>query len=286
MTVGVAFCPAHITGFFKADISGTPETTGSVGVGFSIREGVTTTVRMSMGGGAGRVGDGRAEHVVEQFLKATGNEGRLVGVEHRMDIPVGYGLGSSGALALSTAYALDQAFGTGMDREELGQMAHRAEIRHKSGLGDVLASYHGGFEVRTKAGAPGYGTLEKLDVGDPSVLVVCISPYPTSKFWGERMGLMNGVGGEMVGEMLRRRDIGLFQRMSMDFARKSGVVTSSVERVAGIIRKAGAGCGVAMLGETVFTIIPPEDEERVAEALQGYHVLRTRLDMEGARVLA
>lgn len=286
MTVGVAFCPAHITGFFRADISESPETTGSVGAGFSIREGVTTTVRMSTGDGAGRVGDDRAEHVVEQFLKATGNEGRPVGVEHRVDIPVGYGLGSSGALALSTAYALDQAFDTGMGREELGQMAHRAEIRYKSGLGDVLASYHGGFEVRTKAGAPGYGMLEKLDVGDPSVLVVCISPYPTSKFWGERMGLMNGVGGEMVGEMLRHRDVGLFQRMSMDFARKSGVVTPSVEKVVGIIRKTGAGCGVAMLGETVFTIIPSEDEERVAEALRGYRVLRTRLDMEGAKVLA
>lgn len=286
MTVGVAFCPAHITGFFRADISESPETTGSVGAGFSIREGVTTTVRVSTGDDAGRTGDGRAEHVVEQFLKATGNEGRPVRVEHRVDIPVGYGLGSSGALALSTAYALDQAFGTGMGREKLGQMAHRAEIRYKSGLGDVLASYHGGFEVRTKAGAPGYGMLEKLDVGNPSVLVVCISPYPTSKFWGERMGLMNGVGGEMVGEMLRCRDVGLFQRMSMDFARKSGVVTPSVEKVVGVIRKTGAGCGVAMLGETVFTIIPPGDEERVAEALRGYHVLRTRLDMEGARVLA
>ena len=100
------------------------------------------------------------------------------------------------------------------------------------------------------------------------------------------MSLMNGIGGEMVGEMLKHRDTGLFQRMSMDFARRSGVVTPSIERVAGLIRKAGADCGVAMLGETVFTIIPPEDEEVVVEALRGYPVLRTRLDTEGARVLA
>ena len=284
--IGAAFCPAHITGFFKADISGTLETTGSVGAGFSIREGVTTTVRVSADENASRVEDGRAEYVVEQFLRATRNEGRTVKVEHRVDVPVGYGLGSSGALSLSTAYALDQAFGTGVRREELGQMAHRAEVRHRSGLGDVLAAYHGGFEVRTKAGAPGYGLLEKFDVGDPSVLVVCISPCPTSKFWGKRMSLMNGIGGEMVGEMLKHRDTGLFQRMSMDFARRSGVVTPSIERVAGLIRKAGADCGVAMLGETVFTIIPPEDEEVVAEALRGYPVLRTRLDTEGAKVLA
>ncbi len=286
MMVGTAFCPAHITGFFRADISGTPETTGSVGAGFSIREGVTTTVRVPAEGSAGRVEDGRAEDVVGQFLRAAGDEGRAVEVEHRVDVPVGYGLGSSGALALSTAYALDQAFGTGMRREELGRMAHRAEVRHRSGLGDVLAAYHGGFEVRTKAGAPGYGMLEKLDVGDPSVLVVCISPCPTSRFWGKRMALMNGIGGEMVGEMLEHGDTGLFQRMSMDFARRSGVATPSIERVAGLIRETGADCGVAMLGETVFTIIPPEDEEGVAGALRGYSVLRTRLDTEGARVLA
>ncbi|MFB5611491.1 MAG: GHMP kinase, partial [Nitrosopumilaceae archaeon] len=44
---GVAFCPAHVTGFFKADLENQkPENMGSLGAGFSIRDGVTTTVNI------------------------------------------------------------------------------------------------------------------------------------------------------------------------------------------------------------------------------------------------
>ncbi|MDH5657886.1 MAG: GHMP kinase, partial [Nitrosopumilus sp.] len=44
----MAFCPAHITGFFKAhleDSHNVLENLGSMGAGFSIKEGVTTKVR-------------------------------------------------------------------------------------------------------------------------------------------------------------------------------------------------------------------------------------------------
>ena len=42
----IAFCPAHVTGFFKAHLNekGSSEEFGSTGAGFSITEGVTTRV--------------------------------------------------------------------------------------------------------------------------------------------------------------------------------------------------------------------------------------------------
>jgi len=43
-----AFCPAHITGFFKAELEGKdPNRLGSLGAGFSIQKGVKTTVILS-----------------------------------------------------------------------------------------------------------------------------------------------------------------------------------------------------------------------------------------------
>ena len=43
-----AFCPAHITGFFKAELEGKdPNHLGSLGAGFSIQKGVKTTVILS-----------------------------------------------------------------------------------------------------------------------------------------------------------------------------------------------------------------------------------------------
>ena len=47
---GVAFCPAHITGFFKADVEferKNVENLGSLGAGFSIQEGVKSSVEIS-----------------------------------------------------------------------------------------------------------------------------------------------------------------------------------------------------------------------------------------------
>ena len=45
-----AFCPAHVTGFFTAhldDSQKTSENLGSMGAGFSIKQGVTTSVSVS-----------------------------------------------------------------------------------------------------------------------------------------------------------------------------------------------------------------------------------------------
>jgi len=53
----------------------------------------------------------------------------------------------------------------------LDKIAHNAEVNCKTGLGDVLASFHGGFEVRVKPGAPGIGTVEKISTDKISVII-------------------------------------------------------------------------------------------------------------------
>ncbi len=60
------------------------------------------------------------------------------------------------------AFALNKALETNLSRTKIGQIAHNAEIHCKTGLGTVLSSYHGGFEIRTKHGAPGIGSLQKI----------------------------------------------------------------------------------------------------------------------------
>ena len=280
---GTAFCPAHVTGFFGIETADAPEQTGSVGAGFSIRMGVTTSVRVMGGGGikvAGGVWGGITEYVAGLFCDAAGVAGN-VEILHDSAVPAGYGLGSSGAAALSTLYALDRAFGTGMDRVALGQMAHRAELHHRSGLGDVLAAYHGGFEVRTRAGAPGYGRLVQLDVGDPDIVIACLAPLSTGAFL--KREIAGGYG--MVEAMLEERSASLFQELSLRFARENGVATAAVEDVVRRIGGAGAGCGVAMVGETVFCMAPAGDGDRIAAALRPYRVYRTRIDTRGARTI-
>ena len=181
---GLAFCPAHVTGFFKAEINDqliNPEEFGSVGAGFSIQDGVTTKVqvdysekmdyKISISGyksGNTRV----SEFVIKEFFKIVKDRKFFIDVKHEISIPVGYGLGCSGAVALSLAMALNEALNTNLSKEKVGQIAHNAEVSCKTGLGDVLASYHGGFEIRTKPGAPGIGALEKVE-SDTEAILIC-----------------------------------------------------------------------------------------------------------------
>ena len=47
-----------------------------------------------------------SEFVLNEFLKIGDFEGKFFDIEHEITIPVGYGLGSSSAVALSLSFAL------------------------------------------------------------------------------------------------------------------------------------------------------------------------------------
>lgn len=295
-----AFCPAHITGFLKASMQDgrNSEEHGSTGAGFSIKRGVTTAVRTRprrdgepafgiIVRGFGSQDTGVSEFVAGRFLGMAGDRGTFHEIIHEVSIPVGYGLGSSGAVALSLALALDRALGTGLGREEVGRIAHEAEVGCRTGLGDVLASYHGGFEVRTRPGAPGVGRVERIPTGGVSVVMVCFSPIPTNRFIRESLPRLNGLGGRMVERLLESRDYGHFQDMSLEFARYAGVMTPRMEALVRRLAGAGLRCGVAMFGETVFAMCPTGGEGRILGMLgePGGLVISSELEDAGARVL-
>ena len=209
-------------------------------------------------------------------------------IRHEISIPVGYGLGSSSAVALSLSYALDRALGTNLDRDTIGTIAHNAEVSCKTGLGDVLASYHGGFEIRMRPGAPGIGKVEKINTGPVSIIVICFSPISTNKFIKEHLSKINGLGGRMVNELLKTKDCDRFQDMSLEFAQYINVITPRMRRVIEELSSRQIKCGVALFGETVFSMIPQQKEAEVLKVLEKYTdgmLIRSELDGIGARVL-
>ncbi|EIJ66223.1 GHMP kinase, N-terminal domain protein [Candidatus Nitrosopumilus salaria BD31] len=297
-----AFCPAHITGFFKAHLEDKHhalENLGSMGAGFSIKEGVTTRVktdtknnqessfRITTNGYQSDKTD-VSEYVLNEFLKLGEFSNKFIDIEHNISIPVGYGLGSSSAVALSLAFALDKVLETKLDKTRIGQIAHNAEVNCKTGLGDVLASYHGGFEIRVKPGAPGIGTVEKIDTDKISVIMICFSPISTNKFIKERLSQINGLGGKMVDKLLESKNYEHFQDMSLEFAKYVDVMTPRMEKLVRDLSENKIKCGIALFGETVFSMIPEENEDTILKILQKYDdgiVIKSKLDNVGARVL-
>lgn len=296
---GVAFSPAHITGFFKAEIGREvrPELQGSIGAGFSIQAGVTTTVKVE----DSEFSDFRittsgykpdntqvSEFVISEFLKHV-NGNYFIFVNHDIKVPVGYGFGCSAAVALSLAYALNKAFDTGFSKEHLGQIAHKAEVVCQTGLGDVLASYHGGFEIRLKEGAPGIGYLKKIPLQSHFAIMICFSSISTKQFLKEKISSINGLGGKMVSKLEKTHDIDSFHDYSIEFARYVDIITPRMQEVIDELRSNNIKCGVALFGETIFTLVLPHQEDLVVSIFERYSdgiVIKSKIDESGARLLS
>ena len=297
-----AFCPAHITGFFKAHLDDNQdnlENLGSMGAGFSIKQGVTTRVKIqdkkdqvsnfkitTNGYQSDKIDV--SEFVLNEFLKLGEFSNKFFEIEHNISIPVGYGLGSSGAVALSLSYALDQALQTKLEKTIIGKIAHNAEVNCKTGLGDVLASYHGGFEIRVKPGAPGIGHVEKISTEKISIIMICFSPISTNKFIKEQLSQINGLGGKMVNRLLESKNCESFQDMSLEFAEYVNVMTPRMQKVVEELSNNNIKCGIALFGETIFSMVPQKEESKVVEILEKYSdgiIIQSELDDNGARVL-
>ena len=292
-----AFSPAHITGFFKAELEKEEAVQlGSLGAGFSIQKGVKTTVNVrsktehDIANYGIRVkgfntGDIRvSEYVLNEFLV----DGKYFDVTHEIDVPVGYGFGCSAAVALSLAIALNDSLKCGYTKTKVAQIAHEAEIKCQTGLGDVLASYHGGFEIRTKSGAPGIGEVQKIKPKEGlEVIIICFNPISTKKFLKEKISSVNGLGGRMVEKLVKSQDMDEFQDMSLKFAQYIHVLTPKMSKVIKELHTNGIKCGVALFGETIFSLVSPDKKQKVLEILKKYDdgiIITSKIDNSGARL--
>lgn len=295
VAVATAFSPGHVTGFFEVPKLQEQDALhrGSRGAGFSIDRGISTTVYVFEGRKGSKILVNSkvaklkdvevSQWVIDYYMK--GSE-FFVRVEHEIDIPVGFGLGSSGAAALSLSYAMNEALGSKLSVEEAAQVAHEAEIACKTGLGTVIAEFAGGFEMRTKAGAPGVGAVERMPAEGHKAVILCISPISTKAFLANRMDMINGLGGRMLASLARTKSVGDFLKMSYQFADTLGLTEGKCRAPVRALREAGFDCSVALFGETVFTIVPEERASEVAGILRRFEgtLLVCDIDGRGARV--
>jgi pantoate kinase len=296
-----AFSPGHITGFVEK-----PEKIkyndsnnlyiGSKGAGFSIDRGITTTVKIfdhdlvnyqiSINGI--RVQDAEVSRwVIKQYLRLT-DQRCFINIEHESTIPIGFGLGSSGAAALSLSYALNDAFNTGLSTIEAAQIAHNAEIACKTGLGTVIAEFAGGFEIRTNAGAPGVGTIEKIELKNHKVLIFCISQISTKSFLSRNhCVLTNGLGEKMLKNLKASKDTCNFLKLSYCFANHLGLTEGKCKLPIQMLRARGFDSGIALFGETLFTLVSSDQIEEAKGCLESFNgnLIICNIDNEGARML-
>jgi pantoate kinase len=249
----VAFCPGHISGYFKRMQGDSIATTGSIGAGIVISEGVTATVEP-----ADRIsicikrrntqeipsevtyGSPLLEHVLEN-LNVTAS------VKTECILPIGAGFGLSAAALLSTLTALNRLYDLGMNASEIAQCAHSAEVSHQTGLGDVAACQGGGRVIRSGPGI--HGLIERIfDMPEP-LYAVSFGPIHTPSVLGssEQMDRVSSAFPKTKPQT--RED---FFSLSRHFAEHSGLITREVKKVIRVCDAAGVPSSMTMLGNGIF----------------------------------
>ena len=151
-----AFAPGNISCVFKIIPHLDPSRMHSLGMGFTVQEGVEVTVsehheiKVLFNGQDINFPTVRA--VVDRLIQNTDTVG--IKINLTSPLPLGCGFGLSGAASLATAYAINELIALRKENEELAMITHVAEVENRTGLGDVCSQYHGGCLVKLKEGAP------------------------------------------------------------------------------------------------------------------------------------
>ena len=264
-----AFAPGNISCVFKVIPHADAARMHSLGMGFTVKEGVEVTVaehhETEVLFNRQRINFPTVRAVVNRLIQKSGIAG--IQVDITSPLPLGCGFGLSGAAALATAYALNDLLQKHKDAEKLAMIAHVAEVENRTGLGDVCSQYHGGCLVKLKEGAP--LVADRLPIAEQPIYYRYFGPIQTSEVLGNR---------EQTTRINRAADVALNVLQTLTSAKSSPELFNacftvskrfSVEsgllsdvQVIDTIAQIEAEGGVAsmiMLGNGVFSTHPFED---------------------------
>lgn len=253
LTSVTAFCPGHISGYFRRIEGRNAAATGSIGAGIVISEGVTARVahadRVSVSvlrtGTSGEIiCSSRSSPPVEYVLDKIGV---TVSVTTECRLPIGAGFGLSAAALLATLTAANECAGLGLSLHDIAALAHEAEVIHRTGLGDVAACQGGGRVVREGPGIQGK-IHRYFDLPEP-LYAVSFGPISTPSVLGSPAQM------ERVAAAFPKRhpaDAMDFFLLSQNFARASGLLTNQADAVMKKCADRGVAASMTMLGNGVF----------------------------------
>jgi pantoate kinase len=301
-----AYSPAGISSFFEicdATPDGEPildlEKVGARGGGFGIKKGVLTEVSVSeakINEVSVFINEKHAPQaettrtVVEMLLRKT-SETYSITVKHQVEIPIGAGFGSSAGGALTTALALSKALNLNLTFNQLGKIAHIAEVRCKTGLGTVGPLMLGGCVLTLEPGAPGISIIDRIPISENYVIVAGVfGPISTKEVLSspERRFAVNRWGKKTLEMILAEPSLENFLICCRKFAEKTGFVTERVQRLMKLADDSGTiGAAQNMVGEAVHALTTLENAENVVQAfkqvLSPDEILVATIETQGAR---
>jgi pantoate kinase len=216
-----------------------------------------------------------------------------VTIRHRIEIPIGAGFGSSAGGALGTALALADALGLNLTYNQLGRIAHVAEIKCKTGLGTVGPIMLGGCILTVEPGSPGIGVIDRIPLTSRfSVVTGTFGPTATKQILSspEKKREVNRWGKKTLDKILDEPSLENFLACCYEFAEKTGFMTARIRELGQLAKRAGAiGSAQNMVGEAIHAVTFEENAESITEAfkkvLPKENILKSKIDFQGARLI-
>lgn len=291
-----AWSPAGLSGLWEAClVPGDELRTGARGAGMTLAKGVRVQVCLREEPGVKTVVNGVegdfavARTATTLLLERAGREVGLL-VEQWIEVPVGGGLGTSGASALAVALAAAEVLGLKMSYREVAQVAHVTDVRCGTGLGTVSGLAVGGAVIVEEPGAPGYDSVDRM-LFDPSLKVVVgfFGPIVKSQVLrSDGLSRVNALGRKALEELKREPTVEKFLEVSRRFTLEAGLATGNVLRAFEALSKIPVlGYSQAQVGDTVFVVADRDVAAEAAQLLEslGARALVTDVSWEPARLL-
>ncbi len=257
-----AFAPANLSCVFVIKKTKNPAKSGSLGLGFTVNEGVIVTVKQISNTKIinnktnkeiknnnkiffaknfnKKIINNKANQknivyfnnkkinfpTVNSVIEKLTNEKVIVNI--KTQLPLGCGFGLSGASAIAAAYALNKLLNLKKPKKELAFIAHISEVENGTGLGDVVNQYYGGFLVKYQ---PSYMfKVKKLPINNKKVYCKYFSVISTKKVISNTKikDIINNAGINSLNKIkkLKNKNINLENLIiiSKEFALNSGLL--------------------------------------------------------------
>lgn len=260
-----AFAPGNISCIFKPIIGKDAEHIGSIGLGFTINEGVLVEVSLSKRTeiffNGEKINFPTISHVVDTIITDCHPDNSTIKVDIVTPLPLGCGFGISGASALATAYALSVLLNFKKEFIDLAKIVHVAEVENGTGLGDVVNQYLGGCLLKIK---PSY-LFEATRIALDGSHIYCrvFSSLETKSIISD-ISLQKQIekaADMVIGNIEARKKILLSDiiTISKQFAEYSGLLRNyEVKEAIAEIEEKGGFASMIMLGNAVWSSIPFE----------------------------
>lgn len=206
--------PLHVSGLWVPHYARDPVRAGSVGAGLNLALYLTGLTTL---GGPCKIYYNGHDVLREQAAQVCAEVGLSVTTEVHSPVELGHGFGASAGAIIAHSVGANAIAG----RTFLGALrrAHILEVSFRTGLGDVIAEYTGGFAVRVRPGAPGVGLAYRLCPRGAAELVVAdLGPGEPTKAMLSRMGpRLYELGRGLLKEVVEGEDLATFFEASRRF---------------------------------------------------------------------